>query len=254
MKRKSIFVLTIFVLISMFVFSSCGEESLNEIIQKTSSLSSIDATMDIKMNMTVSGVSMEIPTTVELKAKDLNTDYPIMLMNSSVSAAGTNVEIDLYSENGWMYITTMGESYKVKADDLGDEYNYIDDINNTMVLIPDELIDDVKPIKNDDGSKTYSFELPTDQFSELYKDLVNDINSSTGLNDVTVDFKNASVEIITKDSYISVYMIKFDMNLSYQNETIECSVVNSLKFNKYGEEVVIIPPEGYKDFEDMPLQ
>ena len=116
------------------------------------------------------------------------------------------------------------------------------------------LINDVKPIKNDDGSKTYSFELPTDQFSELYKDLVNDINSSTGLNDVTVDFKNASVEITTKDSYISVYMIKFDMNLSYQNETIECSVENSLKINKYGEEVVIISPEGYKDFEDMPLQ
>lgn len=49
-------------------------------------------------------------------------------------------------------------------------------------------------------------------------------------------------------------MIKFDMNLSYQNETIECSVENSLKFNKYGEEVVIILPEGYKDFDDMPLQ
>ena len=60
-----------------------------------------------------------------------------MLMNSSVNVAGTNVEIDLYYENGWMHITTMGESYKVKFDDLGDKYNYIDDINNTMVPIPD---------------------------------------------------------------------------------------------------------------------
>lgn len=240
---------------------------VKDAVERTGTLDSYDAVMDIGMKMEMMGDSFSMPSEYRIKAAGLTGESPIKSEISVMTALGTMTETEIYTDRDWCYVrsfssTSQGfETMKIRMDENVSASRF-SDLELVIKVPAQELFSGAEVKKNKDGSKTVSFVVPNETFADIYGDLVDEMSSSAAqgvaalggeVSDVSV--ANAEVEItVDQNGYISKYDVQFDlsMTLKYQNLSFDVTLfldVDSM-FRNPGTAVTVEPPAGYLHYEE----
>ena len=260
MKKLVAIVLTVCVICTA-MFAGCGplakEETTFEILNKatanTQSLDSMSAEMKMEMKMDMEGMTMSIPLTAQVKAKNLKSDSPVMSSEISMSLLGQSIEMQMYQEGDWVYMSIDDMNYKTSASEAQSEYDYTDNMNDMLQVIPEDLLQDIEMIKNEDGSASVTVAIPDDLFVDIYADFIAGVNESAGADIDEMKISDAVVTVTVANGYISVYEMEFAMEMTVADTATKTEVKASVTYEDPGKDVEITPPEGYQDFEEMDL-
>lgn len=241
------------------VLSACGGQTPQQLVsaamEKTAALDSMDAVMEMSVSMEMDGQSMTIPMTYEIQATDMQSDDPKMLigltMKLDIAGFTTDIDMDIYSADGWAYIASNGSGYKVKNTAMDDQLGADASTDMIMQELPEELLKDAESQKNDDGTQTVTVTIDGEAFSKLYEELINSLNSTAGTSATSLTISDAVVKITVKDGYVSVYDMDFTMNMDIDGITVKADASASVTYKNPGKDVTITPPAGYQDFPEM---
>lgn len=233
-----------------------AEELLQKASLKTAALESYSAVMDIKIDMDMMGMSMEIPMTVDMKVKNQLTN-PTIFAKYDMSVLGQEIQMDLFFEDGWMYMVMEGTSftdnnkYKTNVAELMEEYDFTNNVEDLMKELPKDLLTDVVPVKNEDGSRTVSVAIPNEVFNEIFANLVNEIGETSGATG-DISISDATMEATVLESgYYSDYKVEYSMTVNVGGMEADCRAEISIHYNDPGSHVEITPPEGYMDYPEL---
>lgn len=270
MKKKIIALLLVFCL--ALCFAGCKEEessggkskkdkdgssgqsqtlSINDAVEKSQKLDAIDAVLNLEMEMTANGVDMTIPLEAQIKSKGLQSGNPVTSVAMKMTMMGQKASMEMYQEGDWVYMVSQGMKYKMSVSEMGDEYDYSDDINNMLQPIPEEIIKESKTEKADDGSTTFTFTMSGEKFSELYDDFLDGVAEDSGMTGGDIKISDVTIKITAADGYVTVYDMAFDMEMTVQGVEAQVDMKASITFKNPGKDVTITPPAGYKDFEEL---
>lgn len=231
-------------------------ELLQKADEKTMALEAYSAVMDLQIDMDMMGFSMEIPMTVDMKVKN-PLDNPTTRAKYSMDMLGQTIEMDIYMEDGWMYFSmgeteyTEAEQYKTNMAEFMAEYDFTGDAQDLLKELPDDLLADVVPVKNEDGSRTVSVVLSADVFNEVFAELVESIGETSGA-EGDISIGDAKVEItVLENGYYSDYKVEYQMSVNVSGIDADCNVVMSMHYNDPGTPVEITPPEGYMNYPEL---
>lgn len=264
MKRISALLLA---LIMIFTLTACGKdkdpvkndepsafELIDSATKKTEKLDCAEMDMTMNMSMDMMGMSMDVPMSYKIKGVDLQSKSPKMEMDITMSMFGMTIDMDAYVEDGYYYMTVMGENAKYKAEDAAD-YDGMSQAQSMFGDFTPELMKDTKIIKNADGTKTVKLSLDSDAFKRTFKDLIDSTGSSAAegatIKDVTIT--NGNVEVtVTADGYIDTYKVVFDMSMTMdvlgESYTASIKVDATVQYKNPGKSVTVTAPVGYKDY------
>lgn len=268
MKKILSVLLAVCMLFAVATTSGCTlstAKTIEDAIKKTEALDEIDATlfMELSMNM---GFSITVPITVNMKAKNVKSQTPTVYADMTVPMMGMELKTGVYQENDMLYVSSSGLNYKMKISESDGEYDYVGDVNNIIKDIPEDLLENIEFVKNDDGSQTATVTIDDARFKEIFKDLVMDSAEDSSMDDTyendeitdivddimqNISIKDATVKITVKDGYVSVYEISYSMTVTIESVETTSAVKASVTYNNPGKAVEITPPDGYKDFGDF---
>ena len=255
MKKLLSVLLAACLLLCSLMFVGCrgktAAEKLSEAMAATQAFDSYGASVDMLMDMSMLGVSMEIPMMMDIKIKDAKSENPVMQAVITMEMLGMELEVPMYMENEWVYMSVMGQNYRMKAEEAEDA-DYAESVANIVRDLPSELLEGKEMVQNEDGTETVTVEIPGDIFTELYAELLKSVNESSAEGDLsTVTVSDAVVSITIKDGLLSVYDIEFVIEMSVEGVTAEVVTKATCTYNSFGEDVVITPPEGYLDYPEL---
>lgn len=246
--KKRILALALTLLMICGLFAGCGQKSayqtVAEAVAKTQALEAMDVKMEMDMTINSDVMTMSMPITLEMKAKDTKSENPVILTNLSLSMLGQSIEAQIYQENGWTYAAMGDQKYKTQSEPQTDQYDYSEEM---LQIIPEELMQDVKLEKGEDGAAKATISISGEKFMEVYADLVDQISDSLGDSE-DLNVKDAQVVISVKNGYISTYEISFSLEETAGEDVTSLDVKASITYNNPGKSVEITPPEGYQDF------
>jgi hypothetical protein len=131
------------------------------------------------------------------------------------------------------------------------EYDFTSDVKDLMKDVPEDLLTDVVPVKNEDGSRTVTVTIPAEVFNEVYADLSADMGELGGAAG-EVSIKDAVMEAtVLENGYYSDYKVDFTMTMNVSGIKTDCKASVSIHFNDPGTAVEVTPPEGYKDYPEL---
>lgn len=253
--------LAVLMVFTGILFSACNREpTAKELLTKaelnTAALDSYAAVMKMDMSMSMMGMTIDVPMTVDMKIKN-TLPSPVLSAHYDMSMIGQQIKMDLYSDGEWMYFSipatefTEALQYKTKMS-AADEYNFNEDVADLLKELPEDLLKDVKPIKNEDGSYTISATLPTESFNEIYNDLLDSLSADYAATDVEIG--NTKVEItVTADGYYKEYIVDFTMKMNIEDVEADATAKLSVVFENPGEPVEIVPIEGCENFPEIEM-
>jgi hypothetical protein len=263
-KRLISLFLALTILCTGFLFAGCGNENapeetkvkttfeiINEALEKTANLESMAAEMKMEMTMAAEGMTMLIPMTMKLKAKDMKSESPVISMVVSMTMLGQDIDVELYQEGQWAYMVMGDMKYKTDAKDMEGEYDYAESADDMLQQIPEELLKDAELVKAEDGSQSVTISFPEEKFAEIYDDFIESVNSDTEVDVGVMKIADPVVKITMSNGYITVYDIAFTMEMTVEGVTSSTEVKATLTYEDPGQEVTITPPEGYQEFEEM---
>ena len=95
MKKLTAVALALVMLVSVFALTSCEKVTayslVADAVAKTNALDSFEADMDIKMNVDVMGISMEMPIDCNIKAAGMQGENPVTASTMSMSLMGVSM-------------------------------------------------------------------------------------------------------------------------------------------------------------------
>lgn len=256
MKKITLFLLVLCLVFSTCILTACAPSStdlISKAVEKTSKLDSYKADLDIDMDIKVQGTTVSMPISMSMKVEGLQGDAPQVEGDLNMTVMDQKIEMDVYSDGKWSYFSTSGQKYKQKIDE--ENKSYSDTANSLLQDIPEDVLKDVEPVKNDDGSYTIEFEMDSEQFKEVFEEAIKSAESSSGsAEEGSVDIDDAKIKIVIDDEYIKTYEISFDMSMKVSGQTAEASVEMSIEFKDYNGEYNIEPPTDYKKYKELPKQ
>ena len=226
---------------------------VNETLKKNRELDSMSAVLKMEMNMAMEGMTLSIPLTANIKAKNLNSDNVISSVDMSMTMMGQELVMQTYQEGGWAYVVMDEMKYKAKAEDMEGEMDYTNSAKDMLNAIPEELLKDAKIVDGEDGAQTVTISIDGEKFSELYGEVVDGVNSNTGTETDEVNIKDAVITITMKDDFVYSFEMSFTMEMTVEGIKTTTQAKVSLTFEDPGKEVVITPPEGYQSFEELSM-
>lgn len=226
-------------------------EIINAALEKTGNLDTMSAVLEMEMKMAAEGMTMEIPITAKIKAKDMKGDNAVASIVFNMSMFGQNIEMEMYQEGQWAYVVMGDMKYKANAKDMEGEFDYADSANEMLKAIPEDLLKNVELVAAADGSQTATVTFPAEKFAEIYKDLIESVGSETGSELGGMKITDAVVKITVANDYVSVCDIAFKMEMTVEGISSTTEAKTTVTFENPGQDVTITPPEGYQDFEEM---
>lgn len=225
-------------------------EQVSEAIKKINALSDLDFNMNVDIKMNVSGTQMEIPMKSNCKIKDVHAENPVIYNKTEMTMMGETMVTETYLEGEWAYMVMGDIKYKMKAEDADMDIG----TDDMLKELSEEIMKTAETTENADGSITMKVSIPADEFEEIFDEMIEGMNSSMGGSEVNeIKLNNASVETTIKDGYVMSYIIGYDFEMSMMGETVTAQATASITFNNVGKEVTITFPEGYKNFEEVPM-
>ena len=252
---KKIVALLLVLCLTSMLFAGCGTkpagEQIAEALNKTQALDSIDAKMTMNVTMAMQGVTIELPVTMDIKGDALQTDSPKMAIDMAMTMMGETAKMEMYMEGEWAYYVMDDFKYKMKISELDASDDYSDSVDSLVQDLPEDLLKDIKLEEKSDGSKSVTIDISADKFSELYKDIMEGMNSSAGAGTDNVEITGCSVSLTMKDGYITEYAMSYDMQMTVEGISVTANAEAAVVYKNPGSKVTVTPPEGYQDFQDM---
>lgn len=252
MKRMICLVLALCVVISstLCLFSceafDTPQTMVTKAVAKTAMQNSYEGTILMEMSFEILGIPMGVMVEGDIKTENVHSDNAEIQMDMSLKAMGTSTQMTTYFKDGWSYVVSDGGRYKTKNDD-GIEAD--DTVDSFLQQIPANLFEGVEIVKDEDGTRSVTLEIPTEVFSELYDDLVDELTGTLGA-DIEFTVSDAVVKICVKDGLISLYDIDFTMTMEMMGQTLDVDARASVAFTKYGG-VKVEMLAGYEGFEEQ---
>ena len=268
MKKILSVLLVICIACSALFMVSCGNENGNvdnsvsakdlvkNAVEKTENADAVSGKMSLKMSMSIMGMSMEVPMDMDIKILDAQSEFPKAYIDLSMSMLGTDMDMSIYTENGWGYYEYNGASYKAYIGDEGDEYTSM--ANNLVEALPDNILEGKKVIKNSDGTKSVTVELSKEEFGNIYADFVKEMYSSlmgtvTDIEDLEID-DIVLTYTVAPSGYLSKYEMSFKMGVNVEGLSTTMTVDSSMDYIEFDPaKITITPPAGYQDFVETEL-
>ncbi len=259
MKKITSLFLSVALVLCALLCSGCSKElTFNEIIENTSALDAVEAIIKTEVSMGAENFSVTVPVTVDMKAKGLTGESPVVWAKTTTSMFGESMITETYTEGEYIYFKSDDfGSYKMKVADIGDEYDTTGDFSAMLQNLPEDLLENTEITKNEDGTRTITLSIPDEKFSELFGDLAKDISESLAEaqegEDADLALANAVVTVTVADKYVKKYEIEFTMEIDFMGIQMSAETSCSVEIVKTGDDVTVTPPEGYEDFEDLTI-
>ena len=260
MKNLASLLLALLLVVSLPLFTSCNKSAYRTYVdayEKTNALDSLDARMDIKTKMEMSGDSFEVPISYDIKATGIRTESPEFTAVMTFSMLGMEMSFDIYCDSQYFYISGMGEKVKMSVEDTenSEGYDILALMDDLMIELPEELFENQVFVDNPDGTKSLEMTVSEEKFNELYSDLEEQIANSAAEDSEIKNVSNIKIKLtVDKDGYLLGYDLSFVMYMVISMMdtviiTADCSVV----INNPGKKVTVTPPEdlsSYKESDD----
>lgn len=246
MKKIFCAALAVCMILSAALLTSCGEtpaQLINGAIEKTAQLGAYDVVVDQGINMSMMGTQMSMPvkTSVQMKGSELLMSMEITMMGIT----STTVE---YTDGEWVYVNMDGTTYKQEKSDPSMYMFTADSVTALLTALPEDLLAECEIVKNEDGSKSVSLQIPASTFFSLYDSMLKNLNKTVASPEETVALSDADVTLVVKDGYLVKYEMKYTVTLEVETQSITADMDVAVSFNNPGQDVVITPPEGYAEF------
>lgn len=270
--KKSKVVVLIFCL--LFSLTSCGVVDqataynlVKSAVEKTDALDSVALTLDLDMELSMTGETMQIPMKCDVLASGLQSDEPVASCQMTSTVLGQTIAAELYADKEYLYLDQMGQKIKIATEsDQASAYEPIDAVKGMFKALPKDVLKDVGIVANDDGSKSVTVKLSGEVFEQIYSDFSKELigNALTQQYEgaeISFDASDAQVAITVTDSgYIGRYELAFTMNYTVVltgqpiSQTVDATV--KAEFIDPGKPVTVTAPDltEYTDYADYMSQ
>lgn len=258
MKKFSAIALSLILIVSCFAFASCGKEPtayelISSAVEKSSALSDIEMEQSVNMKMDMMGMSMDVPITMTLKGKSINTDNALYYTSATTSMMGMTVDSVVYIEGKDVYTLTMGEGFKLHLDSLDGEYDIAKDLTSVFFCPSESVFEGVEVVKNEDGTRSVSFDITQEEYVNAYRAYYDSLMSDVGAGSDAAKLSDIKVTVtVNKDGYICAYKMSCNVQAKVtemgMDIDVSATVSTDIKFVNIGGDVTITPPEGYQSF------
>ena len=87
------------------------------------------------MKMEMTGATFEMPMSYNIKASGIKTQNPVFNADTTVSMLGMEMNLDVYSDGEYYYVSMMNQKVKINADNQESvsEYNVIEDMDTLII-------------------------------------------------------------------------------------------------------------------------
>jgi hypothetical protein len=249
---KRIVALTLCIIMVCVSFVSCALKNdpytvVNTAIKNTNALNDVAATMDIEMEMDLLAIKVSVPLSFDIKIKNAKSENPLMSMELAMEMLGQSIEAQFYTEDGVSYVYLNGEGYQTTDTPKPTSI----DLGSVTKELEKELFTDAVLVDEGDGLQSVELIIPEEMFESVYGDFISALNSTTGSEATEFSLSNTKVKIYVKDKYIAKYKMSFDMDMEVEGVKAKTGAEATITFSDPKSEVVITPPEGYKEFPSM---
>ena len=159
MKRFISVLLTVLMLCSALFLSACSDDDrvttttkgdgngptpegsqklVEDSIAKISDLDSYHAVMTQNINVSMQGISMEMPINVDIKVTGAKTDDVRMYAIQDMEMMGETLITELYIEGDYIYLDSDGYQAKISKDEIGDtdQLSYDKTVKELLQVLP----------------------------------------------------------------------------------------------------------------------
>lgn len=262
MRKITALALCVLMVLSAFAFTSCAKEPtayelVYEAMEKMSALDSLELEQKMDMKMDMMGMTMDVPMSVKIKGKHIKSDSPILRADMTTTMMETSVDSVVYIESGYVFLTSLSDSYKMKLADVEQEYNVLEDLTSVFRCPAESVFEGVEIIKNDDGTRTVSLALTQEDYFAAYGDHSATLLGELGL-EGNASFTDIKIDItVNKEGYLCGFKMSCGIAVTVTEMGMDIPVTATVaidsKYYNFGANVTITPPEGYQDFEELSL-
>ncbi|MCI8332476.1 MAG: hypothetical protein HFE78_06595 [Clostridiales bacterium] len=225
-KKYGAFLLAI--LCCLFAFASCSEQAdayqlyldMNKAMENTTSMK---ATMDGNMQMSVSGESLELQLKSEITAIEYSEEQTDAAMTMEISLAQLgSVNTSIYVKDGYVYQDVMGMKIKteMESEEIS-ELTYAHEAGVSLDFAKDAVIE--SSVKKVDGGKELAFRLDGQKVTDELETITEAITSQLG-NNINITFGDVAYTLLVgKDSLPIREELTFSFDLTIEGERASAS-------------------------------
>lgn len=209
--------------------------------EKTLAATSYEAKSVFVMDTDVFGTQMKTTADLVMKynGKEVGAEG-----KSIVEMAGSKTETpcEYYYDGEYLYMTMLGEGYKIAATDE----DFAEEVGNSseyITVLPKELFEGVT------GTADH-IELTVDDatLKNLYGEAIGDMVGED-LSKITT--KGGKITLSVKDGYLATFNMEYTCDIVIgEEDPVTYAFSQTTEFVRYGD-VTVTPMEGYEDFEEM---
>ncbi len=259
MKKITSILLILSLVFAVFSFVSCGEkpktayEIVNEAITNSQQLKKYSCSVDGDITVGAAGITMAMPMSMDIVLDQSDPDNIVCSAGVSTSIFGQTIDMQMYLESDWVYMTMLGESYKVNAKSAEEDLDFSDSVDEILQVLPEELFEGKVMTDNGDGSQSITIELPSEMFAEIFDEAIASAGETAGTTEALENIlvSDTKVSITIADGYIKNYDMIYSMETMIEGIAATISVDMSLEYNNIGDGVTITPPAGYQSFPEL---
>lgn len=220
--------------------------------KKTSELTSMDVDSVVNMQMTQGEKITDIKMNLNMKMAGINTESLKYLAQGTTDIGGQNIDISMYYENGYYYMSSMGQKIKY-AMDLDAMMKQIKQTTEGTSMDSSYMKDITA--KKENGNHILSFTVDAEKMDAYVQDIMGQVG--TDLKGVTYTIKDASGETtVGENGYFINSKINMTLEMNSQGETITMVMDTDSTYNNPGQNVEVTAPdlEGYTEIDPSALQ
>jgi len=220
--------------------------------KKTSELTSMDVDSVVNMQMTQGEKTTDIKMNLNMKMAGINTENLKYQAQGTTDIEGQSIDISMYYENGYYYMSSMGQKIKY-AMDLDAMMKQIKQTTEGTSMDSSYMKDITA--KKENGNQVLSFTVDAEKMDAYVQDIMGQMG--TDMKDVSYTIKEANGETtVGEDGYFTNSKINMSLEMNSQGETISMVVNTDSTYNNPGQTVEVTAPdlEGYTEIDASAIQ
>lgn len=217
---------------------------VKEATEKTLAATSYEAksvcVLDTEMFGTKMNTTSDLVFTCNGKEVGVDGKSVVEMMGSK-----TETPVKFYYDGEFLYMTMLGEGYKIAATDE----DFAEEVGNSseyITVLPEALFEGVTGTAD-------NVELTVDDatMKSLYGKAISD-HIGEEVDDLSqITIKDGKITLSVKDGYLAAFNVAYTCEITMgEEDTVTYACSQATTFTKYGD-VTATPMEGYEDFEEM---
>lgn len=246
-------------LVALLVFTACGgggkvdeaaKGKFNEGLEKTQSLKSVDLDLDADVTLKAGSQELTMKMGAIRQADFKNEKKPEERVSVNMEGAGQNMKVDMYYKDGYMYMTSQGQKFKVKIS-YEEATGVLEKGQSNVggINIKADAFSSLS-MKEDGDNTTFEYAIDpknSDALKELQESIVGNVTEQLQDGDVEItDFKGTATT--NKDGYLSAQTISLVMKVKAQGQSADMKMDMNLKYNNAGQDVKVTPMTGLNSY------